>query len=340
MAKWLNEAGPEADIVISSRIRVARNLDGFPFPHMLNEEVGKDIMNKVYSAVIEGNETLINNFELVEMKHVDKVNRLNYVEKHIISPAMARNTTTGSLLINEDESIAILINEEDHIRIQCLLPGFQLENSWNLADKIDDLIEEKIKYAFDENLGYLTSCPTNLGTGIRASIMMHLPALNITGHINSILHASSQIGIAVRGIYGEGSEFLGNIFQVSNQVTLGITEEEILKNLTNVGMQIIQKERFIRASLLKEKKIDIEDKVYRSFGILKNARRINLTEAMKLISDVKLGVVLGLIEEASLEKLNQLMAMIQLGFLQKHYKAELTEEDRDIKRAEIIRMNI
>ncbi|WP_207706873.1 protein arginine kinase [Alkaliphilus pronyensis] len=340
MTKWLKESGPESDIVISSRIRIARNLSGFPFPHMLKEDNGKDIANRVYNAVIEGNESLGKDFKLVEMHSIDKVDRLNYVEKHIISPALAKNTATGSLLINQDESIAILINEEDHIRIQCLLPGFQLDNSWNLADKIDDLVEEKVKYSFHEELGYLTSCPTNLGTGIRASLMMHLPALNMTGYINSILQASSQIGIAVRGIYGEGTEFLGNIFQVSNQVTLGITEEEIIKNLKNVGIQIIQKERYIRESLLKDKKVELEDKAYRSYGILKNARKITSTEAMKLISHVKLGVVLGLIKDSSLEKLNQLMEMIQVGFLQKYYKSQLSEYDRDVKRAEIIRMNI
>lgn len=338
--KWLTEAGPESDIVISSRIRVARNVEGFSFPHKLQEGMGRDIIDRVYSSVIGGNEGLKDDFSLIHMKDLDKIERLNYIEKHLISPDVARNINSGALVINKDETIAILINEEDHIRIQSLLPGFQIENAWSIADKIDDLIEEQIKYAFDEDLGYLTACPTNLGTGIRVSIMMHLPALNITGYINSILHASSQIGIAVRGIYGEGTEFLGNIFQVSNQKTLGSTEEEIINNLKSVVLQIIQKERLMRNSLIKERKIELEDKVFRSYGILKNARMISLNEAMKLISDIKLGIVLDLIKEVNLESLNHLMTKIQIGYLQKHYRSELTEVERDIKRAEIIRMTI
>ncbi|KAB3532410.1 protein arginine kinase [Alkaliphilus serpentinus] len=340
MPRWLTEAGPESDIVISSRIRIARNVEGFPFPNKLQEKMAKDITDRVYNSVIGGNESLKEDFKLVYMKDLDGIERLNYVEKHLISPDIAKNTASGSLLINKDETIAILINEEDHIRIQSLLPGFQLENAWNVADKIDDLIEEQIKYAFDEDLGYLTACPTNLGTGIRVSIMMHLPALNMTGYIKNILHASSQIGIAVRGIYGEGTEFLGNIFQVSNQTTLGSTEEETIHNLKDVVIQIIQKERLIRENLLKEKKIELEDKVFRSFGVLKNARMISVNEAMKLISDIKLGIVLSLIKEVSLESLNHLMTRIQVGYLQKHYQCELTEVERDIKRAEIIRMTI
>ncbi len=337
MPKWLEETGPEADIVISSRIRIARNLEELPFPYLLDEKRGEEVINQVHQAVIEGNSNLKNDFNLLLIKDLDKITRLKYVEKHLISPDLAKNTIKGSMLINKEESISVLINEEDHIRIQCLLPGLQLDDTWSLADKIDDLIEEKIKYAFDEQLGYLTSCPTNLGTGIRASVMMHLPVLNMTGYINGILQASSQIGITIRGIYGEGTEFLGNIFQISNQITLGITEEEIVKNLKDVATQIVHKERLMRENLLREKPIELEDKVFRSYGILKNARILNTNEAMKLISDVKLGIALGLLNEVTLEKMNQLMSLIQIGHMQDYYNAELSEVERDIKRAELIR---
>ena len=221
-----------------------------------------------------------------------------------------------------------------------MLPGLQLDEAWDIADKIDDLIEEKINYAFDEEIGYITSCPTNLGTGVRASVMLHLPALSMIGYIKDILRAAGQIGLAVRGIYGEGSEFLGNLYQISNQVTLGVTEEEIIENLNSVTMQIIDKERMTRQNLLSIKKDELEDKVFRSYGILKNARIISANEAMKLISDVKLGVNLDLIKGLPIEKLNCMMEMIQPGFLQKYYDYALDTRNRDIKRAELIRKSL
>ncbi|WP_026478135.1 protein arginine kinase [Alkaliphilus transvaalensis] len=337
MAKWLRETGPESDIVISSRIRIARNLAETPFPYLLDEQQGEEITNRVYQAIIEGNEGLKNEFQLLLMKKLDKIERLNYIENHLISPDLAKNTTKGSMLINQEETISLLVNEEDHLRIQCLLPGLQLDETYGIADKIDDLIEEKLSYAFDEELGYLTSCPTNLGTGIRASVMMHLPVLNMTGYINGIFQASSQIGITIRGLYGEGTEFLGNIFQISNQVTLGITEEEIIKNLKDVATQIIQKERLLRENLFKDKRIELEDRIFRSYGLLRNARIMTTNEAMKLISDVKLGITLGLLNEVTLEKMNQLIPFIQIGHLQKKYNSELTEAERDFRRAEVIR---
>ena len=340
MPRWINETGPESDIVISSRVRVARNIAELPFPQLVDEKTGKEILEQVYHAVIEGNSNLKEMFQLVEMRGLDIIERMSYIEKHLLSPDLAKKVAIGGMLINQEETISILINEEDHIRIQCLLPGMQLDEAWEMADKIDDLIEEKVKYAFLEELGYLTSCPSNLGTGIRASVMMHLPAMNMTGYINGVLQASSQIGIAVRGIYGEGTEFLGNLFQISNQVTLGLSEEEVIKNLKDVSMQIIQKERMMREHLLKESRLELEDRIFRSYGILKNARIISSNEAMKLISDVKLGVSMELITDVTLEKLNHLMAMIQIGFLQKHFKRVLEESERDIRRAEIIRTTL
>jgi len=184
----MKKTGPESDIVISSRIRIARNLAEAPFPYLLDDARGEEVVRQVYQAVIEGNSALKNDFKLLSMKDLDKIERLKYIEKHLISPDLAKNITKGNMLINQEESISIMLNEEDHIRIQCILPGFQLDETWSLADKIDDLIEEKVKYAFDEQLGYLTSCPTNLGTGIRASVMMHLPVLNMTGYINNIIN--------------------------------------------------------------------------------------------------------------------------------------------------------
>lgn len=337
MTGWLKETGPQSDIVISSRVRMARNIEEIPFPHSLSEVPAKEVVEKVYHSILVGNTGFKDDFKLIAMKDLEEIDRLNYIEKHLISPDLAKNTVIGNILINTEETISIMINEEDHIRIQCLLPGLQLDQVLDVADKIDDLLEEKINYAFDEELGYLTACPTNLGTGIRASVMLHLPALSLTGYIQAVLRAAGQIGLAVRGMYGEGTEFLGNLYQISNQVTLGVTEREIIRNLNDVTMQIIEKERAARKNLLNTKKIELEDRVFRSFGILKNARKIAGNEAMQLISDVKLGASLGLIEEVKIEKINSLITMIQPGFLQKHYKTALNSIDRDIKRAELIR---
>lgn len=340
MAKWLKEMGPESDIVISSRIRIARNIEAIPFPNYLNEERSKEIIDSIYNTIIGANLSVEKDFNLIKMKESNVIDRLNYIEKHLISPTLARNTVGGAAIINKEETISIMINEEDHIRIQCLLPGLQLDECLDIADKIDDLLEENIKYTFDEKLGYLTSCPTNVGTGIRASVMVHLPALSLTGYINGIFNITSKIGLTIRGIYGEGTQYLGNMYQISNQVTLGISEEEVVSNLKNVTKQIIQSERQARDYLLRTKSIELEDKVFRSYGVLKNARLLTSNEAMQLISDVKLGVNLDMIKEVTTEKLNHLIAIIQPGYLQKHFKLELTGIERDIKRAQLVRESL
>lgn len=330
----------ESDIVISSRIRMARNLESVLFPHHLNKDEAKEIVNTVYNTIINANISFKDEFSLIRMDEINLIERANYVEKHLISPALTRNVLSGAVLINNEETISIMINEEDHIRIQCLYPGLQLDKCLDVADKIDDLLEESIKYAFDEQLGYLTCCPTNLGTGIRASVMLHLPALSLTGYIHGIIHTANKIGLTVRGIYGEGSQYLGDIYQISNQVTLGISEDEIVSNLHSVALQIVQNERVARTKLLDSKSIQLEDKLFRSYGTLKNARLLTSKEAMQLISDVKLGISLDLIDEISIDQLDQLIMMIQPGHLQKYFKCELDGVERDAKRAQLIRENI
>ena len=335
-----NLKGPESDIVMSSRVRMARNIESISFPHYLDKEKSEDIIDRVYKAINRGNLCLENEFKLIKMNEIDIIERSNYVERHLISPSLAKNVSGGAVLINNEETVGIMINEEDHIRIQCLYPGLQLEKCFNMADKIDDLLEESIVYAFDEQLGYLTSCPTNVGTAIRTSVMLHLPGLGLTGYINGVINTASKIGLAVRGIYGEGTEYLGDIYQISNQITLGMSEEEIITNLKDVTLQIIQNERIAWEKLLDTKSIELEDKVYRSYGTLKNARLLSSKEAMQLISDVKLGVNLKLIDGISIEQLNELIIIIQPGYLQKHFKSQLTGIERDAKRAQLTRENI
>ena len=335
-----NLKGPESDIVMSSRVRMARNIESISFPHYLDKEKSEDIIDRVYKAINRGNLCLENEFKLIKMDEIDIIERSNYVERHLISPSLAKNVSGGAVLINNEETVGIMINEEDHIRIQCLYPGLQLEKCFNMADKIDDLLEESIVYAFDEQLGYLTSCPTNVGTAIRTSVMLHLPGLGLTGYINGVINTANKIGLAVRGIYGEGTEYLGDIYQISNQITLGMSEEEIITNLKDVTLQIIQNERIAWEKLLDTKSIELEDKVYRSYGTLKNARLLSSKEAMQLISDVKLGVNLKLINGISIEQLNELITIIQPGYLQKHFKSQLTGIERDAKRAQLTRENI
>jgi len=274
------------------------------------------------------------------LSDLTELEKLVLVEKHLISPALAGESRSGALILGRDESISIMINEEDHLRIQVLYPGFQIREAWEFASKIDDIFEESVDYAFDEKYGYLTSCPTNVGTGIRASVMMHLPALVMTGQINRILTAVTQVGLAVRGLYGEGSEATGNLFQVSNQLTLGQSEGEIIDNLYSVARQIIAHEKAARERLLADSRPRVEDRVRRSYGILKYANIIDSKEASQRLSDVRLGVHLGLLPQVNEQTLNELLVSTQPGFLQQSFGEALTPEQRDMTRAQMIRSRL
>ncbi|QZY54665.1 protein arginine kinase [Crassaminicella profunda] len=337
MTKWIQQVGPDNDIIISSRIRLARNVEQFPFPIALTKGKSKEVFKVVSHAILEGNNPFRNDFDLITLEEISQMERQVLVEKHLISPNLATNYEKGAVLLNKDESVSIMINEEDHIRIQCLLPGFQLDEAFKVANKMDDVIEEEVKYAFDEKLGYLTSCPTNVGTGIRASVMVHLPALRMTGYINRILQAASQIGLAVRGIYGEGTEFIGNLFQISNQLTLGRNEKDIIGNLKDVTRQIIQKERDARSTLLSNNGMQLEDQIYRSFGILCNARILSSQECMKLLSNVRLGIDTGILKEIHMDNINEIMVMTQSAYLQEIAGKPLSSNERDIRRGSLVR---
>ncbi|EOD00642.1 protein arginine kinase [Caldisalinibacter kiritimatiensis] len=337
MVKWLEGKGPESDIVVSSRIRLARNLEDINFPQMITKEAAESSTQRIKDAILSSNSVLTREFEFKRLREISELDRNVLVEKHLISHTLLERPQIGSFLLSKDEKVTIMINEEDHIRMQVLLPGLRLEEGWDLCSKIDDVLEERLKYAFDEKLGYLTSCPTNVGTGMRASVMVHLPALVLTGTINKVLQAVTQIGLTVRGLYGEGTNAMGNLFQISNQITLGESEEKIIEKLKNVVLQIINKERKAREKLLNSNKVQIEDKVYRSLGILKSARIISSKEAMKLLSNVKMGIDMGIIDEVDKEEINKLMITVQPANIQKRAMKELTQFERDIKRAELIR---
>ncbi|KUO95122.1 protein arginine kinase [Ferroacidibacillus organovorans] len=335
-ATWLKDDGPESDIVISSRVRIARNLRGRVFPMLATDQDKQEILEAAARAAKHGALSRLGPFEMFAMRDLSEVDQQVLVEKHLISPGLIESSG-GAVLLRPDEEVSIMVNEEDHLRIQCLLPGYQLETTYRLADQLDDGLEEMVDYAFDEEKGYLTACPTNVGTGMRASIMMHLPVLVMTGHINRILSAVTHVGLAVRGIYGEGSDALGNLFQISNQITLGQTEQEIIGNLHGVARQLINHERTARQHLLQANRVLLEDRVCRSFGILAYARQIDSKEALSRLSDVRLGIDLGVIRGVSAGILKELMVATQPGSLQKSAGHTMTAEERDVRRAALIR---
>lgn len=338
---WMDADGPDADIVISSRVRVARNLAGIPFPHLLNTEKSEEVIHAVRLAV-ENKEAsdLTGNLELSGLSELSQVERQILVDKHLISPDLLNNFQSKAVALRDDEVVSIMVNEEDHLRIQCLLPGLKLKEAWEIINKVDDGLEKTLDYAFSEKLGYLTSCPTNVGTGMRASVMLHLPGLKLTKQLSGVLVAIGKLGLTVRGLYGEGTEALGDLFQISNQITLGQSEEEIINNLVSTTRQILAQEKAARRTLHKERREVIEDRVYRAYGILKYARILSSEEAMRLFSDLRLGMELKIISGITAKLLNVLMVKIRPAFLIKMAGQELSTYQRDVFRAELIRKEL
>lgn len=331
---WMVAEGEHSDIVLSTRIRLARNLQDRLFPVTRSEEEARRVSEAVNQAVEEMND---HHFSGTAMADLSALERQILVEKHLVSPQLTDSERYGSVLLSEDETISIMVNEEDHIRIQCIYPGFQIEKAYEQADLVDSELEKRLDYAFDETFGYLTSCPSNTGTGMRASVMMHLPALTVTKQVERIIPAISRLGMVVRGSYGEGSEALGNIYQISNQITLGKSEEEILKDLENIANRLISHERKSRELLLAKSQVHLENRLYRSLGTLTHARILPSAEAARCLSDVRLGIDLGIIENIDMTVLNELMIFMQPGFLQQYAGTELTSDRRDVLRAQLFR---
>lgn len=337
VSAWMSEAGPDNDIALTSRIRLARNFAEYKFPALFSPEEAKAIILKMEEIIKTSSLKKFGNIELLKVDEMQPLQKRVLVEKHLISPNLAEDSSYGACMLTENEEVSIMINEEDHIRIQCLFPGQQLLEALHAANEIDDWLESNIHYAFDEDYGYLTSCPTNVGTGLRASVMMHLPGLILTQQINRVIPAINQLGLVVRGIYGEGSEALGNIFQLSNQITLGKSEKDIVEDLRVVVSQLITQERSARDALRKTFNIQLEDRVFRSLGVLTNSRILETKEAARCLSDVRLGIDMGYIENISKNILNELMILTQPGFLQKYAGGPLRPNERDIRRATLIR---
>lgn len=332
MAENIDNSG----IVVSSRVRLARNCVEYPFPPRLNIDQAIQVVETFKSAVKNTKNDLSKQLVFIDSTKMPPLEKGCLVEKHLVSRDFAYKNEITGLVVSKDETISLMINEEDHLRIQSILQGLQISKCWENCNMIDNIIEENIQYAYSDEFGYLTSCPTNVGTGMRVSIMAHLPALAMLGYLRNIIDTVNKLGVAVRGLYGEGSDFMGNLYQLSNQISLGQPEEEIISKIEIIAQRIIEQENLAREKLMESRAL-LEDRVFRSYGIFSNARILTSNECMKLLSDVRLGIELGIIKNVNIRMINDLMVVTQPANLQKHYKSPLTPEDRDVKRAELIR---
>lgn len=336
--EWLR-GGPLGEIVISSRVRLARNMAGYPFLSKASEaqrgEIEETLGARISSTSL-GHQTFY-----VNIARMSELDRQVLVERHLISRQHADAEGSRGVVVSTTEQVALMINEEDHLRLQVLRGGFQLEEAWGEIDRIDTLLGERIAYAFHPRLGYLTACPTNVGTGIRVSVMLHLPALKLTNELEKVMRAARDMHLAVRGLYGEGTEAIGDFYQISNQTTLGKSEEEIIAEFKDrVIPRIVEYERLARETLVREKPVALDDKICRAYGLLEHARAVSSEETLFLLSHLRMGVTLGRIDRLDLETLNRLFLLTQPGHLQKLHGSSLDGEQRSIARAEYIRRTL
>ncbi len=339
VSRWMQGGGPDSDVVISSRVRLARNVVGIPFPQMQEPAQSERVISLVADAISRSAgrpDDPLADLHLVRLSDLGALQRQVLVEKHLISPLHA-GRPNGAVALRSDQAVSVMINEEDHLRIQVLLPALQLNEAFRICTEVDDALEVAIDYAWDQRYGYLTACPTNTGTAMRASVMLHLPGLVMTNQARRLASLISRLSCVVRGMYGEGSEAAGNIFQVSNQVTMGQSEDDVLTGLISLTTRLIQDERHARTSLYEETRALLEDRVWRAWGTLTTARVLNSREALQCISDLKLGVDLGIIKGTDARTVNSIMFTIRPAYLQLLSGRELPPEERDIRRATLVR---
>ncbi|MDA1053017.1 MAG: protein arginine kinase [Planctomycetota bacterium] len=336
--EWLRGSGPESDIVISSRIRLARNLADFPFVRRCNDADRAAVVATLKQSL--ENVDFFHDVAYVDVSSLPPVDRQFLVERQLISRELSEGEGPRGVAIDPHEKFSLMLNEEDHLRIQVMNSGLDLQSAWEQINKIDDLIEERITYAFHERLGYLTACPTNVGTGMRVSVMLHLPALVITRQIEKVFRSLQKISLAVRGLYGEGSQAMGDFYQISNQITLGRSEAELIEQVSEVVPVMIDYERRAREFLVKESQKDLHDRVSRAFGILCTAQTISSEETMMLLSSVRMGVNLGLIADVEMPTINQLFIHTQPAHLQKLRGVELDTADRNSERASYLQRHL
>jgi len=333
--EWLRGTGPNANIVMSSRIRLARNIDKRPFPNKANKKNLQEILDKVKDT-IEGID-YFKDAAFLKIAELDNIDKKFLIERHLMSHDHASGGEGRALVVSKEEVLSVMINEEDHLRIQVMQSGFNLEETWQIVNAIDDNLSKKITFAYTPRWGYLTACPTNTGTAMRGSVMLHLPALVMTKQINKVLAAISKLSFTTRGFYGEGTQAIGNFYQISNQVSLGHSEGDIIANINGLIRQVIEQEEQARQALLVQNQPMLEDKIFRSLGILKNAHIISSQETVDLLSMVRLGIDVGIIKDVGRKTVNELFIMIQPAHLQKIEGKKLAVNSRDMKRASLIR---
>lgn len=338
-SEWFQGKGPESDIVFSSRIRLARNIKGYPFFAKLIADQQEDIIELIESSTAKM--PSLKNTHFFRFNNLTELDRQFLLERHLISREHAGEKGDKAVAISQDESVSLMVLEEDHLRLQAFESGFRLTEAWNRINGIDTELEKFAEYSFSPHWGYLTACPTNVGTGLRASCMLHLPSLVLTKQVHKVLQALSKLNLAARGLYGEGTQATGNFFQISNQMTLGQQEEEIIENLASVIRQVIEHEKEARRYLKEKRKAKFEDQIWRALGVLKASRVISSSEATQLLSLIQLGILMELIDSTlTRQELNWLFLLIQPAHLQKITGKTLNSSERDMRRAELIRQKL
>ena len=336
MVNWYLQNGKDSDVVISSRVRLVRNLNGFKFLTKCSKEEQERILEKIKEIV----PSLGYGLRYLKLEDIDDVTKLSLVEKRLISPEFVMdNNEKKAIIINDEENICIMLNEDDHIKLQVFSSGQELENLMNLVIEIDEKIGQLLNYSYNKNFGYLVTSPINIGTGMKASVIVHLPALTYTENLSKVLRVVNNFGMSVKGLYGEGTQNQGDLYLISNNQTIGVTEKEIIANVKNIADKVIDKERTARKFLGKNS-LKLEDKVYRSYGVLTYATKLSSDECKKLLSDVKLGVDLGIIKELDDSKIKKIELYTKSGNLQEYFGKTLEGYEREIKRAEIIKQII
>jgi len=332
---WLSGEGPHAEMVLSTRMRLARNLQSVPFTHRARDEQLQGVLMSI-AGTAQRSEAFGNGL-LLRMNELSAIERQILVERHLVSHELGDGARPRGIVVGADARASLMINEEDHLRLQVMAPGFQLAETWSLADRADDELESGLDYAFSEEIGYLTSCPTNAGTGLRASVLIHLPALVLLEEIQRVLKSVTQVGLNVRGLYGEHSEVMGNLFQISNQTTLGRGELDSIEQLDRVTRQIVGWEEKARERMMRDARVQVEDKVWRAYGTLRYCRSIQTREVINLCSAVRLGVALGIPGLCSLGVLNELLVTTQPAHLQHAHGGALAPAERNVVRADVVR---
>ena len=340
MLKWYEQKAPDGDVVISSRVRLARNLTNYPFSLKISNDQAKKMVEEVKEITEDLSHGTGKKHYSCNLSTLANIDKRAMVERHIISPHLVEKQQVTGLILSEDETISIMINEEDHLRIQSIVGGMNLEAAYEVASRVDDIASEKFDIAFDKKYGYLASCPTNVGTGLRASCMVFLPALSSAGIINRMFEELSKYGVTIRGIYGEGSKSLGSLYQISNQKTLGNTEQEIIYSLNNVVNQIVRQERLKRQEIKDNNYDKMEDQVYRAYGVLKYARQLTSSEAISLLAQIKLAIDCGLIKFDKDVNIHKLMMGVQPGSLQWTIGKDVDDSQEKHYRAEYLRKKI